>query len=415
MKTVLVSAYAINPYKGSEDGTGWNYVLQIARYQKVIAITRNNNLQHIEKYQQEHPDERYKNIVFMGFDLPYWMRFWKKGGRGALPYFYMWQWSIPAYVEKRAFQYDLVHNLNFHNDWTPTFLWRLNKPLVWGPVGHHPYVPDEYFKHSASLKERVKNVLTWIVKKAFWTLDPFLKMAKKKSDKVICINNEVEDVMQLPESKIFRMFSVSSDDVPPPVTTDKKMFRVLSIGRLVSLKGFDVTLKSFHQFLMSLPKEQRAMAELVIIGKGPLKKTLEKYINKNNLSDHVIIHDWMDRADVLSYYKEASVFFFPSHEGAGMVVPEAMSYGVPILCFDNCGPGSFINQTCGIKLPYGTYQDSIVQFSEHLSDLFYNNSKLQSLSKGAYERFVDVFTWGYKGDRLRELYNEILESKREVA
>ena len=36
---ILASAYAVNPYKGSEDGTGWQWVLQIARHQKVIAIT----------------------------------------------------------------------------------------------------------------------------------------------------------------------------------------------------------------------------------------------------------------------------------------------------------------------------------------------------------------------------------------
>ena len=87
LKTILASAYAINPYKGSEDGMGWNFVYQIARYNKVIAITRENNRTAIEFYMAEHPDEIYANIQFVYFDLPYWMRFWKKGSRGAMVYY----------------------------------------------------------------------------------------------------------------------------------------------------------------------------------------------------------------------------------------------------------------------------------------------------------------------------------------
>ncbi len=40
---VLITAYAVNPYKGSEDGMGWNFILQAARFQRVVAVTRRNN------------------------------------------------------------------------------------------------------------------------------------------------------------------------------------------------------------------------------------------------------------------------------------------------------------------------------------------------------------------------------------
>ena len=37
--TVLCSAYAVNPYNGSEDGMGWNFILQIARKINLSFIT----------------------------------------------------------------------------------------------------------------------------------------------------------------------------------------------------------------------------------------------------------------------------------------------------------------------------------------------------------------------------------------
>ena len=80
-KTILATAYAMNPYKGSEDGMGWNFVCQIARFNQIIAITRENNRASVERYMAEHPSELYNNIQFYYFDLPYWLRFWKKGSR----------------------------------------------------------------------------------------------------------------------------------------------------------------------------------------------------------------------------------------------------------------------------------------------------------------------------------------------
>ena len=48
MKTILVSAYAWEPLKGSEQGVGWNWVLQMAKDHKVHVITRANNQKVIE-------------------------------------------------------------------------------------------------------------------------------------------------------------------------------------------------------------------------------------------------------------------------------------------------------------------------------------------------------------------------------
>ena len=63
--TVLLSAYAVNPYHGSEDGMGWNFIMQIARFNKVIAVTRENTRKDIERYMNEHTSNCYGNIQFV--------------------------------------------------------------------------------------------------------------------------------------------------------------------------------------------------------------------------------------------------------------------------------------------------------------------------------------------------------------
>ena len=109
MKKILVTAYAVNPYKGSEDGMGWHFIQQIARHQQVIAITRENNQPHIERYMQAHPSPLHARITWLYFDLPYWLRFWKKGSRGAMLYYQMWQRAVVGFIKKQPIQYDIVH------------------------------------------------------------------------------------------------------------------------------------------------------------------------------------------------------------------------------------------------------------------------------------------------------------------
>ena len=74
MIKILITAYDINPYKGSEASTGWNFTIQVTRENKVVAITRKNNKQNIEKYIKENNIST-ENLEFKYYDLPYWMRF----------------------------------------------------------------------------------------------------------------------------------------------------------------------------------------------------------------------------------------------------------------------------------------------------------------------------------------------------
>ena len=90
-----------------------------------------------------------------------------------------------------------------------------------------------------------------------------------------------------------------------------------------------------------------------------------------------------------------------------MVVPEALSYGLPVVCFDNHGPGEFINKDCGIAIPYGTYEDSIHQFAMALHNLYVDKERRRILSQNAFQQFEEKFTWEGKGAQIQEVYSAI--------
>ena len=91
-----------------------------------------------------------------------------------------------------------------------------------------------------------------------------------------------------------------------------------------------------------------------------------------------------------------------------MVVPEALSFSLPILCFDNDGPGELMDNTCGFKVPYSNPEESIQAFSKYLNLLFHSEEKRSELSKGAKIYFEKQLTWERKGKLISEVYREIL-------
>jgi len=408
--SILITAYAVNPYKGSEDGIAWNIIRQMSNHNKIVAITRENNRAPIEKYIAANPLDKSVHLEFAYFDLPYWMRFWKKGSRGALLYHYLWHLAVVLFIWRKKFQFDLAHHLNFNNDWTPSFLWLLGKPFIWGPIGHHPKVPKEYIKvygFKAWFLEQVK----WGIKKCFWHLDPFLKITKWKAAKIIALNSSVQKVLNVAAEKII-VIPAAGTERPTLSTATENKFTVLSIGRLVSLKGFDISIEAFAQFYKQLPAAAQAKTQLVLIGKGPQKKFLVEIIKKHNLPTHtILLKDWMERSALAQYYTNAKVFLFPSHEGAGMVVPEALSYGIPVLCFKNVGPGELIDEHCGIAIPYGTRADSITQFAKALDRLYQEPTYQKELSINASKRFKNQFTWEGKGLAIQEIYTTALDKQ----
>ena len=406
MKTIIVAAYAVNPYKGSEDGTGWNLVRQIAIRNHVHLITRLNNRPDLERYLKDNPEDWQNNITFHYFDLPYWARFWKRGKRGALPYYMLWQTFLPRFIRREKLDFDLAHHLNFHNDWLPQHLWKLGKPSVWGPVGHHPPIPKGFlasYGFSAWWRDRQRH---WI-KQAARLLNPWYRYSIKRTDGILTISDIGSERLRFPQGKTHRLPAVGAH----PVTVEPSQrygFRVLSVGRFVPLKGFDITIRSFAKFADRIPPKDRHHIRLSLIGRGPQKELLQKMAIDSGHADLIDFIEWMPQEQLMQTYSSADAFLFPSHEGAGMVVPEALSRGLPVICLDNGGPGELVGKTAGFRVPYGQYDGTVKAFSDALEVLYGDAGLRKRMSIAARKHFEQNLSWTVKGDALQKIYTSIL-------
>ncbi len=407
MKTILITAYAINPYKGSEDGTGWNISRELAKDHKIHVVTRKNNQPEIERYLKENNDPILKNMHFHYYDLPKWIMFWKYklGERGYVLYFYLWQLFLPLFVKRNRIKFDLSHAVNFHSDSHPQFLWTLGKPVFWGPIGHHPPVPSAYLNHVYGRKNWLKDRLYNTVKFIMRNFDPFYYISKWTAKRIFVINSGINKSVGAQPEKIIVLPAVAHNLIPAEV--DKKnqtQFTILAVGRFVYMKGFDITIRAFAQFYNNLNKEEQTKVKLKLVGKGEELERMKQIIASENIGSAVEIIKWVKKDKMQQIYRDASVFCFGSHEGAGMVIPEALSYGLPVVCFDNYGPGELCDETCAIKIPYGKYKQSVTDFAQALNKLYVNPNIYNTYTINARQYAQENFHWSTKADTINKAY-----------
>ena len=163
---------------------------QIASRYDCWLITRENN---VELVREQARAEGLERLHVVGFDLPVWARFWKRGSRGAVLYFYLWQLGLIRLARRldREHGFDVVHHLTFASSWIPSGLAYVGKPFVWGPVGQHPRVPDRFLL-ARDLRARAGEWAKWTVRCVITRLDPFLRRTVQCADRILSLGSEGE-------------------------------------------------------------------------------------------------------------------------------------------------------------------------------------------------------------------------------
>lgn len=105
--------------------------------------------------------------------------------------------------------------------------------------------------------------------------------------------------------------------------------RIINVGRLTSDKQQDMLLDIWKSVNEKIPD---CDWKLQIIGSGEEEQNIRNKVNNLKLTNVELIGH---TPKISEYYKDASLFVFTSKmEGFGMVLLEAMSYGVPCISFD---------------------------------------------------------------------------------
>jgi len=408
MKKVVMTAYDVNPFKGSESGTGWNFPFHLAEHNRITLITRKNNRQHIEAFVSESMSANIANMDFRYFDLPYWLRFWKRRSRGARLYFWLWQLGVIFYIRKNHLAADIYHGLNFHSDNTPSFLWLLGGKTVWGPINHNEMIPSEFLSDG---KAKAKDMAKWIFRRISWACDPFIHLAKRKTSLVLAANQSVVKRLNLGKRDNYRILATISSlemETAPPEKGRHESFQFLTVGRFVPIKSIDFALQTFEKFFQSQPAKSRRHVSLIVVGSGPLEEKLYNQVENYTSKDHILFRSWVSQRELFEIYRSSDCFINFSHEGGGAVNAEAMANGLPIICFDNFGAGETVQDTSGIKVPISDLFTTSQEAATALATMFDDRELVERMSRNSYAHFKQNLSWRARALAINEYYQELL-------
>ena len=110
----------------------------------------------------------------------------------------------------------------------------------------------------------------------------------------------------------------------------QEKFVVLTVGRFIHEKGFDVLLKSAQH----LPKS----AGVYFVGGEPTEEYLHLQKRYNLTNVHFV--GFCEKAALAEYYRAADLFVLPTRGDVwGLVLNEAMSFGLPVITTNRCAAG----------------------------------------------------------------------------
>jgi glycosyltransferase involved in cell wall biosynthesis len=172
---------------------------------------------------------------------------------------------------------------------------------------------------------------------------------------------------------------------------------VLAVGSQTFNKGYDRLLKAWEVVHKKHPSWL-----LKVYGKKNEKLGLELEVDRLKLNDHVVFKNPIN--DIQVEYNKASIFVLPSRsEGFGMVLIEAMSFGLPCISF-NCphGPADIIKQgQDGFLIQNG----DIEAFAKAILNLIENEELRIHMGEKAKENVQS-----YKTDAIMPLWDNLFTS-----
>lgn len=159
---------------------------------------------------------------------------------------------------------------------------------------------------------------------------------------------------------------------------DKGVLNLVTVGRFVPQKGYDILLRVVKQL-----KENGFKFKLRILGEGELYEQLFTYIKENSLHDYVELIGF--KKNPYPYIAKSDLFVCSSRsEGYSLVIAEALVLGIPVISTYCSGPNELLEDGKYGMLVKNSEDGSCLY--EGLRLLITDNEQLTGYRKRAAER-----------------------------
>ena len=434
--SVLVIAHELSPVIGSECAEGWNIVKRLAKYHDITVLYSSGS----QSYPTSYYDavNNYLNtygpiqgLSFINIDQPNISKFiisvnshFLKIGAVGLPILYYLgykYWQKAAFKKSKQLHkreiFNIVHQLTQITFREPGYSYKLGIPFFWGPTGGIMTLPKSFQKLLSKKSLILEKIRTF---SNFYQYNFSRRVIEANKSAAVIYAFSKEDALKLKKratGKVKLMMDAAAQnhtDIPNKQKVDLSIIRGIWCGQLIERKAATILLQA-----LSVSEITRNKIEFQIIGSGPCDRLLHEQAKILNLKNIKWIEN-VDHNTVFQLMSEADIFVHTSiREATSNVIPEALSMGLPVICHDAYGMSIAIDETCGIKIPFISPDESIKGFHDAIERLILDRSLLQELKKGAVKQ-ASTISWDKMAEEISNDYLEIInntlsESKHSIS
>lgn len=255
-----------------------------------------------------------------------------------------------------------------------------------------------YPGNGKGFKEKLKY---WLMSKAKY----YFSTCDLDDDYFIQYGARKEEILRYPFA------SISENDLPDKMVDreERKAYKkmlgiehdlmILSVGRSVYVKGFDILLKA-------LEKMQTNVCTHFVGGK--CTDEYQEIIKEKELRN-VFFVDNLDYQELKKYYYAADIFVLPTRSDTwGLVINESMTYGLPVITTDNCVAGNALIEagTNG----YIVETENVEQLRCAIDKLLQDEKKREEFGKYNYDKMRE-WTFEAMGKIVFEHIRKIVGNK----
>lgn len=410
---VLVSAYACHPEQGSEPGVGWNWVREIARHHDVWLLTEAERFAPATEGALQADRHLRDAVKVIGIPRERRAERWLK----SLAYYHTYEkWQRAALARARELhrqvRFDVAHQLNMIGYREPGFLWSLDVPFVWGPIGGFAQMPWRYLPAmgtSGALTLGLRNVANEMQMR----LSHRVRAAMAASDVLIAATSVDSAAIAKyygRQAPVVHETGTAAESEPPVrAIKSGEPLQVLWCGLMVPRKAVGVALRAVARASQEIP------IQFHLYGAGPQEPFARGLAQQLGIHGHCHFHGQRPRAEVVDRMRRSHVLLFPSlQEATSATVPEALATGLPVLCHKICGHGDVVTDEVGMRVAVADAARSVERFAQGLVSLWREPDRLRAYSIAA-ARDAPRLAWSTKGGAAGGWYREAIANRQSRA
>ena len=231
-------------------------------------------------------------------------------------------------------------------------------------------------------------------------------MMNRYADLIVANSKSTAMALKMNQNKIRVVYNAVEAKINASIIPHNTL-TVGMAGRINRWKGQKLLVDAAELVHKSLPDVIFKIAGDVFIGEEQLKQELIQHINEKNLSDIVILNGQVN--DMSIFYSNLDLFVLPSiqPEPFGLVILEAMEYGLPVIATNHGGPIEIIDDGAdGYLVDY----EKPNEMAERIIELMSDPIKRKAMGIKGQDKMKQCFSVTVMVGCIEAIYNEMMSN-----